>query len=100
MGDYKNQITCENTMTMAMPDKKRMALTALILGIISTVAWIIPIIGLPVTIVGLVMGISARKSTRKWMAIFGIILCTIFLIAAVANSVAGAMMVLEKIRNS
>ena len=86
-----NEITI-NTIS----DKKGKALTSFILGIVSTVAWFIPIIGAPVTIVGLIMGILGRKSSRKWMAIVGIVLCSIFLIATVVNGVLGAIIAVDK----
>ena len=44
-----------------------MATAALVLGIISLVAWLIPIIGYPVTIVGLVLGIKSVKSEKRGM---------------------------------
>lgn len=71
-------------------DNKGKALASLILGLFSIIAWIIPLFGLPVTVVGLIMGILGRKSTRKRMAIAGIILSIIFLIATVVNASLGA----------
>lgn len=76
--------------TIQTVDKKGQALTSLILGLISIIAWIIPILGLPASIVGLVMGIIGRKSSRRGMAIAGIILSSIFIIVSIANAALGA----------
>ncbi|MDP4090693.1 MAG: zinc-ribbon domain-containing protein [Bacillota bacterium] len=65
-------------------------ITSFILGIIGMAAWIIPIIGAPVTIVGLVFGIQGNKRRRSGLAIAGIILSIIGLFATVVNSSIGA----------
>ncbi|WP_041706722.1 hypothetical protein [Ruminiclostridium cellulolyticum] len=74
-------------------DKAR---TSFILGIIDAVAWLLPIIGIPVSIVGLILGILGIKSTKRWMSVVGIILCTIFLVAAIINGIMGALNKLGK----
>lgn len=88
--------TIVNVNTFA-PDKKGKALASFILGIVSTIAWLIPIFGAPISIVGLIMGILGVKSSKKWMAVVGIALCGITLIAAVINGVLGAMMAINTI---
>lgn len=70
--------------------KKDRALASLILGIIGILAWIFPLVGFPVTIIGLVFGINSLKGKRRGMAITGIILCAIFLLATSINSIIGA----------
>lgn len=72
-------------------DNKGKALASFILGWVSILAWCIPLFGLPVTIVGLVLGILGRKSSRKTMAIVGIVLCSLFLVASIINAVLGAL---------
>lgn len=73
--------------------KKSVKPTAsLILGIISFLGWIIPLIGFPVSITGLVLGILGLKSQKKGIAIAGIILCSIGLLATIVNSILGAYM--------
>lgn len=67
------------------------AVASLVLGLVGIVAWIIPLCGYPVTIVGLVMGIKGLNSEKRNMAIAGIVLCIIFLIACIINSVIGAI---------
>lgn len=71
-------------------DRKGNALAGMILGIIGLLAWIIPLFGYPVTIVGLVLSIRGLKSSKRGMAIAGIILNGIGLVATVVNSAIGA----------
>jgi hypothetical protein len=61
------------------------AIASLVLGIVGIIAWIIPILGLPITIVGLVLGCKGRKSIRKKVAASGIILSIIGLVLSILN---------------
>lgn len=64
------------------------AWTSLILGIVGSLGWIIPIIGLPVTIVGTVLGAIGMKSKRaKGIAIAGFVVNTTFLVGSVAKGI-------------
>ena len=65
------------------------AVTSLILGLISIVTCLIPLIGLPTTIAGLVFGIKGLGPRRRGTAIAGIVLSTIFLFATILNAAAG-----------
>jgi len=77
---------------VAMPaqDLSGKANTSMALGLVGIVAWFLPIIGLPVTITGLVFGIRARHSSARGKAITGIVLCSIFLTVSVVNAALGA----------
>jgi len=66
------------------------ATASLVLGLIAIVAWFIPLIGLPVTIAGLVLGIKGLGPQRRGKAIAGIVLSTIFLVITVLNAALGA----------
>ncbi len=66
------------------------AIASLCLGLFGLVAWFLPIIGFPVTITGLVLGIKSLKGMRKGMATAGIVLCIIGLVATTANAAIGA----------
>jgi len=66
------------------------ATASLVLGLISIVAWIIPVIGLPTTIAGLVLGIKGLGPQRRGTAIAGIVLSIIFLVITVVNAGLGA----------
>jgi hypothetical protein len=63
---------------------------SLSLGIFGLIAWIIPIVGLPVTITGLVFGIKALKREEISLAVVGTALCAIGLLLSVGNAVVGA----------
>lgn len=82
-------------MQMAPEEKKGQSIASLVLGICGFIAWIIPLFGYPVTIVGIVMGALGMKKGGKGMAIAGIICSSIALILTILNSVAGAMLALN-----
>ncbi|HMD52937.1 MAG TPA: DUF4190 domain-containing protein [Phycisphaerae bacterium] len=66
------------------------ATASLVLGIIGMLAWILPILGFPITITGLVLGIKSLESPRRGTAIAGVVLNTIALVLTTANSAIGA----------
>ena len=72
-----------NITTEENPPQKSTA--SLVLGIVGCIAWLIPLIGFPVTIVGLILGIR-RKYT------VGIILNVIWLSLTLVNSAVGAVL--------
>jgi len=79
----------DSTQTQPQP-KQGKPVTALVLGIVGMIAWLIPIIGLPVQITGLVFGIKALKSPKRGMAIAAIVLCIIGLVLTIINAAIGA----------
>ena len=68
------------------------AIASLVLGIIGLFAWCLPILGLPITIVGLVLGIKAISGPSRGLATAGIVLCILGLVASIANAAIGAYM--------
>lgn len=67
-----------------------MALAGLILGIIGIIAWLIPLFGFPVTIVGIVLAALGRRSTsRRGMALAGLILSIVGLVLSFGNCALG-----------
>ena len=72
-----------NITTEENPPQKSTA--SLVLGIVGCIAWLIPLIGFPVTIVGLILGIR-RKYT------VGIILNVIGFSLTLVNSAVGAVL--------
>lgn len=66
------------------------SVASLVLGILGMLAWLLPIIGLPVTITGLVLGIRSMNSTNKGMAIAGLTLSIIGLVLTIINASIGA----------
>ncbi len=72
-------------------EKKGLSLTSMILGIAGFLAWCIPLLGFPVCITGLILGIIGIKKGGKGMAIAGIIMCSITLLLTLGNSILGAI---------
>ena len=68
------------------------AIASLVLGIIGLIAWLIPLFGLPISIVGLILGIKDMKSHNRGLAIAGIVLCILGLVLAIINASIGAYM--------
>jgi len=66
------------------------AVTSLVLGLIGLLAWIIPLFGFPVTIVGLVKGRRSLAWTNTSLARAGVTLCIIGLVLTGINSAVGA----------
>lgn len=72
--------------------KEKQAMVGFILGLCSIAAWLLPIIGYPVTIIGIIfsaMGMKSSKNRKK--AIVGLVLSIIFLIVTLINSILGAI---------
>ena len=72
-------------------EKKGLSLASMILGIVSLLAWCLPILGFPVCITGLILGIIGIKKGGKGMAIAGIIMCAITLLLTLGNSILGVI---------
>jgi tetratricopeptide (TPR) repeat protein len=66
--------------------------TSLIVGFLSAVGWLLPIVGFPVSIVGVALGIAAWNSSKQNEAVAGVVLSIIGLIASVINAIIGASM--------
>ena len=71
------------------------ATASLILGIISLVAWLLPLIGYPVSIVGLCLGISNVKKEKDTFS--KVILSAIGLGITAINSIAGVIIALKQL---
>lgn len=73
-------------------DYDKSANTGFILGLISIIAWFIPLFGYPVTICGIVNSSKGLKANEgKTKAIIGLVLSIIFLIVTIINSILGAI---------
>lgn len=83
---------------MLQAEKGRgLALAGMILGIISMITWLLPILGYPTAIVGLILSIIGRRSvSRKGMAITGIILSSIALVLTLCNSALGVYLAIHR----
>jgi hypothetical protein len=67
-----------------------MGIASLVLGIVGLLAWLLPLAGFPITIVGLTLGLRAKKSGKSSLATAGIVLNIIGLVATAINSALGA----------
>lgn len=68
------------------------ALVGFILGLVSIVAWFLPLIGYPTAICGIVFSAKGLKSTSsKGKATAGLVLSIIFLVFTIINSIVGVM---------
>lgn len=71
------------------------SIASFVLGLVGIVAWILPLIGYPVTITGLILGCIARKNEKNAFSLTGIILCSITLGITLINSIMGVIMALS-----
>lgn len=69
-----------------------MATASFVLGIIGLIAWLIPLFGLPITIVGLCLGASAMSQDETGTAKKGKVMCIIGLVLTVVNMFGGAIL--------
>jgi len=67
-----------------------MAITSLVLGIVSVCAWFIPLFGCPVTITGIVLGALGIQSDRRTLAYIGLGLSAVFFTITTINAAIGA----------
>lgn len=76
----------------AQSDRSTLAIISLVLGVLGLCAWLFPLCGIPITVVGAVLGGLSLKSQRRGMAIAGLILCGVALLLALCNAAFGAYM--------
>lgn len=76
-------------------DKKGLAIASLVLGIINLCSWLLPICGGPMAIIGIILGALGIKSSQRTLAIIGIVLSCLALIAAIVNAVLGVVNYLQ-----
>jgi hypothetical protein len=71
-------------------DNYGLAITSFALGIFSLLAWLLPICGFPISVIGLILGIVNTGSSKRNLAIAGIVMSAIGLILTVLNGAVGA----------
>ncbi len=74
-----------------MAEEKKKSIAALVLGILSLIFWLIPLLGLPIVIIGLILSIIGIKDKRKF-AMAALICSIIGLVLVIANAAIGAYM--------
>lgn len=77
---------------MERKDQSNLAVASMVLGIVSLIAWLLPICGGPVAIVGLVLGVIAWNSAQHNKAVAGVVMSAISLVATIINAAAGVAM--------
>ena len=73
------------------PNQTALAIASLVLGVFNLCNFLTPpICGLPMSILGIIFGFASLKSSKRGLAIVGMILCVIGLIIGCANAAYGA----------
>jgi len=95
----ENQSVCLNCGVAVTPVNKpsekcdKNAVVGFILGLVSIIAWLIPLFGYPVSICGIIFSAKGLKSqTNKGKAITGLVLSIVFLVFSFINSMVGLLM--------
>lgn len=74
-------------------NERAMAIGSLVIGVINLCAWFLPICGIPLGLVGIVLGYLGMKDvSQKNLAIAGMALSGIGILLACLNAVAGVVM--------
>ncbi len=74
------------------PDRQGVAIASLIIGIVNLLGWCLPICGIPLAIGGIITGVLGLQSSRRGLAIAGIILSAITLLLSIINAIFGAVL--------
>jgi hypothetical protein len=74
----------------AAPERSGFAIASLVLGVVSLCAWLLPICGVPISLVAVVLGALSLNSPRRGMAIAGIVLGAIAILLSLVNAALGA----------
>jgi thiol:disulfide interchange protein len=83
----------QRTSTPEGTDKRaQYATTGMVLGIIDLLAWLLPILGIPLGVLALVFATKGKNSEHGSHAMVGIVTAIIGLVLGVANAAVGAYM--------
>lgn len=75
------------------------AWTSFILGIIASLGWLIPIIGLPITVVGTAFGaIGIGNKRDRGVSIAGMVINIVFLLASIAKGIVDVVLYIKRKR--
>jgi hypothetical protein len=89
--DYNPYRYTETPFERNNPTKKDRSTTGLVLGLVSIIAWFIPLFGFPVTICGIIFSAKSLDTPGRGKAIAGLVLSIIFLCLTIINSIVGAV---------
>ena len=92
----EGQDVCLNCGTIVNKPKKndKFAIAGFVLGLTSIITWLLPLVGYPTTICGIVFSAKGLKSNNKNKALAGLILSIIFAVFTLGNSIAGMLIAL------
>lgn len=68
-----------------MADDSKLAVFGFVLGVVGVVAWLLPVAGAPIGILGLVLSIKGLQSPQRRLAIAGTALCGLGIALTVVN---------------
>lgn len=89
----KSKVLGSNTSSATKTDKKAtFGMVGFILGLVSIIAWFIPFIGYPVTILGIIFSGLGLNSNNRGKATAGLTLSIIFLVVTIINSALGVIL--------
>ncbi len=74
-----------------LPQQNGKATASLVLGIIGLVACAVPILGFPITIIGIILGGIGLKSQKHGQAVAGLVMSILGLIGSIVWAVIGAV---------
>jgi hypothetical protein len=72
-------------------DRKGVAIAAFVIGILNLCGWILPVCGIPLAIIGGILGVLGLQSSQRTLAIVGIVLCALTLIGSIIAAIAGGV---------
>lgn len=77
---------------MNLDDNTRgnLAIASLVVGVFNLCAWLIPLCGCPLSLVGIGLGAVSVQSSKRNLAVIGIVLSALALLLAICNSIIGA----------
>lgn len=85
----------QNTIYVKQNPLEKNAMIGFILGLCSTAAWLLPLLGYPVAVCGIVFSAKGLKPNKnKGKAIAGLTLSIIFLVLTLINSALGVVLYL------
>jgi len=92
MPEEANQNTFPPAPASRRVDQKGFALAAFLLGMLNLFLWVTPFCGAPFSIIGLLVGVVGMRSSRRWLAISGMILSGVALLLTIFFMLAGSIL--------
>jgi hypothetical protein len=80
----------------APPPSNGKAIAALVLSLVGMIAWCCPLVGFPITILGLIFGILALREQRSTMAIIAVVLSSVGILLTGLNAISGVIMTMAR----